>query len=689
MSVQARAPSSTNEALPGTGDVTPAMFAADRASSAWDDFKGDKWRLEIDVSDFIHHNVTPYVDGPEFLEGATARTQRLWGALQPLLEREKARGLLEVSQVPSSITAHGPGYIDRSLELIFGLQTDAPLRRAVFPHRGRTALESALAAYGIAIGPDLLQTFGGGSKTHHTAALDAYPSDVAKAKRARILAGLPDAYGRGRIIGDYRRVALYGVDWLIREKEGQRQRLDEQPSDEETIRDREELRDQIRALGELLAMAGSYGIDISGPATTAQEAVQWLYFAYLAAIKEQDGSAMSLGRTSSFLDIYLSRDLALGRLNESGAQELIDDLVIKLRLVRFLRTPRYRELFPDEPTWVTETIGGTAEDGRSLVTRTSFRMLQTLRTLGSAPEPCFVVLWSSELPAPFKRFCAELSLQTSLLRYVSDELIQRYAGDDTAIACSTSVTRLGEQAVLCGGHVMLPQCLLCALNGGRDHVSGEQVMPQLEPLADELSIDDVLRRFERALDWLADTYVSAMNCLRYMHDRYAYERLEMALIDYPSERKMAFGIAGLLEVVDLLSAIRHARVTGIRDASNLIVDFRVEGDFPRFGDDDERVDELAGWVLDGFMARLNQRQTYRGALPTLSVLSGEPPGLAQAALAVAKLPYEACQDGVAFTATVSATSLDASDRERWHQLQDLLDLWISSGLYQVHVKVVP
>jgi formate C-acetyltransferase len=691
-------------------------------SAAWQGFTDGSWRRAIDVRGFILENVSPFGGDAKFLKPATPRTRRLWQLVTQLFREERSRGVLDVSQVPSSITAHAPGYIDQRLELIVGLQTDAPLKRGVFPNGGMRMLESALTAYGFAVDPQLKSIFTRYRKTHNQGVFDAYPRDVLRARASHIITGLPDAYGRGRIIGDYRRVALYGVDRLLSEKRLERASLDEQPSADEIIRDREELAEQIRALTELKDMAESYGYDISGPAKNAREAVQWLYFAYLAAIKEQNGAAMSLGRTSTFLDIYIQRDLALSRLTELQAQELIDDFVIKLRMVRFLRTPEYAELFAGDPTWVTETIGGLSEDGRPLVTKTSFRFLHTLYNLGPAPEPNLTVLWSPALPEGFKRFCAQVSLDTSSIQYESDDLLCEFWGDDAAIACCVSATRIGKQMQYFGARVNLAKCLLYAINGGRDELSGEQVMAAFPPVrADFLELSEVMTRFEHAMDWLARTYVDAMNCIHYMHDKYAYERLQMALHDYDPERTMAFGIAGLSVVADSLSAIAHSRVRVVRDARGLVVDYESDRDFPKFGNNDERVDHFAREVVKTFMHKLRQYPTHRSAEHTQSVLTitsnvvygkhtgntpdgrrhGEPfapganplhgrdsLGLVASAFSVAKLPHEDCRDGISMTSTLIPGALGNDPAERAERLVAVLDGLFEAGLYHINVNVL-
>jgi formate C-acetyltransferase len=559
-------------------------------------------------------------------------------------------------------------------------------------------------------------------KSHNDGVFDAYTPEILAARRSGIVTGLPDAYGRGRIIGDYRRVALYGVDRLLEVKKAEKAALNDAYASEAVIRDREELSEQIRALQELKEMAAAYGYDISGPAATAREAIQWLYFGYLAAVKEQNGAAMSLGRTSTFLDVYLQRDLDEGLLSEADAQELIDDFVIKLRIVRFLRTKEYDALFSGDPTWVTEVIGGVGLDGRPLVTRTSFRFLQTLRNLGPAPEPNLTVFWSPELPDGFKRFCAELSIETSSIQYESDELIRPTYGDDTGIACCVSAMEMGKQMQFFGARVNLAKCLLYALNGGRDEITGVQVGPEMEPVqGDVLDVAEVRARFERMMDWLADVYVNAMNVIHYMHDKYAYERIEMALHDYDPQRTMAFGVAGLSVAADSLSAIQHAQVRPIRDESGLIVDFETSGEFPTFGNHDDRVDAIASDLLATFMGKLRERPTYRDAVHTQSVLTitsnvvygkvtgstpdgrqrGEPfapganpmhgrdeHGFLASALSVAKLPYEHAQDGISFTASLVPHGLGATRDEQVTNLANVLDAYFSENGFHVNINVL-
>lgn len=689
----------------------------------WRGLAPGSWTEHIDVRDFIQRNVSPYVGGAGFLEGPTPRTLAVWESVSSLFPAERERGVLDVdTSTPSSITSHAPGYVDRSREIIVGLQTDAPLKRAIMPFGGWRLVANALETYGYAVPAELETVFTRYRKTHNDGVFDVYPPAVKRARHSHLITGLPDAYGRGRIIGDYRRVALYGVDRLIAAKREERAELDGMPSTEETIRDREENAEQIRALRELVAMAASYGFDISRPAANAREAVQWLYFAYLGAVKEQNGAAMSFGRNTAFLDIYLERDLAAGLLTEEGAQELIDDLVIKLRIVRFLRTPEYDSLFSGDPTWVTETIGGIGEDGRPLVTKTAFRFLQTLYDLGPAPEPNLTVLWSPDLPEGFKRFCAQVSIDTSAIQYESDALIRGSWGDDAAIACCVSPMRVGKQMQFFGARVNIAKALLYAINGGRDEITGELVVPDREAVrGDVLDYDTVWAAYLDLLEWLAGVYIDALNCIHYMHDKYAYERLEMALHDREVLRTMACGIAGLSVVVDSLSAIRHARVTAVRDERGLVVDYLVDGDYPTYGNDDDRADAIAVEIVERFMTMLRKHPTYRGAVHTQSVLtitsnvvygkttgntpdgrrSGAPfapganpmngrdtHGMLASALSVAKLPYAAAQDGISLTTTVVPAGLGHTLEERTTNLTGLLDAYIGAGGYHLNVNVL-
>ncbi len=694
-----------------------------QGADAWRGFDGRGWRDDIDVAAFIRDNVRPYTGGADFLAGPTPRTERIWRQLQRMFAEERQRGVHDVdTHTPSTITSHAPGWLDRDHELIVGLQTSAPLRRAIMPAGGLRMVEAGLEAYGYALDPVVRATFSTYRKTHNAGVFDAYPADVLAARRSHIITGLPDAYGRGRIIGDYRRVALYGVDRLIAERRALKAGLDDRLSGEDVIRDREELAEQIRALGELKQMAAAYGCDIAGPACTAREAIQWLYFAYLAATKEQNGAAMSLGRTSTFVDAYLQRDLDEGTLTETAAQELIDDFVIKLRIIRFLRTPEYDELFSGDPTWVTEALGGLGADGRPLVTRTSFRYLQTLYNLGPAPEPNLTVLWSPRLPEGFKRFCAQVSLDTSAIQYENDDLIRPAYSDDTAIACCVSAMRVGKDMQFFGARANMAKALLYAINGGRDEISGEQVAPAAAPVAgDVLDYAEVLAAYDRMLDWLAETYVDALNVIHYMHDKYAYERIEMALHDYPVHRFLATGIAGLSVTVDSLSAIRYAQVKVLRDTTGLAVDYVVDGDFPAFGNNDDRADAIAVDLVERFMAKIRRQPAYRGAEPSLSVLTitsnvvygrhtgntpdgrraGEPfapganpmngrdrHGLVAAALSVAKLPYRSARDGISLTATVTPAGLGRTRDEQIGNLAGVLDGYTDADGFHMNVNVL-
>ncbi|HEU4889942.1 MAG TPA: formate C-acetyltransferase [Vicinamibacterales bacterium] len=692
------------------------------ATSPWHGFQGRLWQREINVRAFIQTNYTPYDGDEAFLAPATARTKGIWKKLTDLFVEERKKGVLDVSQIPSSITAHAPGYIDREHEVIVGLQTDAPLKRAIMPNGGFRMVASALKTYGYQPDPHVVEAFSKYRKTHNDGVFDAYTPDIRRCRSSHVLTGLPDAYGRGRIIGDYRRVALYGVARLIEHKQAEKNSLDAEPSTEDIIRDREELSEQIRALKELQKMASAYGFDISGPARTAKEAVQWLYFGYLAGVKEQNGAAMSLGRTSTFLDVYFERDLAAGVLTEEQAQEIIDDFVIKLRIVRFLRTPEYDELFAGDPTWVTESIAGMGDDGRSLVTKTSFRILQTLYNLGPAPEPNLTIWYSPRLPDGFRRFAAKVAIDTSSLQFESDEIMRRTWGDDGAIACCVSPMLVGKQMQFFGARANLAKCFLYAINGGRDEITGEQVGPTHEPVkGDYLDFDDVVTKFEAMMDWLAGVYVNAMNVIHYMHDKYAYERLEMALHDYAPLRTMAFGMAGMSVVADSLSAIRYARVKVVRDKTGLVTDYQTEGTFPLFGNNDNRVDQIAVWLVSTFMSKLRKHPTYRNAVHTQSILTitsnvvygkatgntpdgrrrGEPfapganpmhgrdsHGIHAAGASVAKIPYRDAADGISLTATLVPTGLGRVAEDRITNLAAMLDAFFSSTGYHMNVNVL-
>ncbi|MBI5232608.1 MAG: formate acetyltransferase, partial [Coriobacteriales bacterium] len=564
---------------------------------AWSDFHAGSWCEAIDVRDFIQCNYTQYEGDDAFLSPPTTRTLRLWEKVAALMREEQTSGILDAdTDIVSGITSHGPGYIDKDDETVVGLQTDKPLKRALMPQGGVRMAEAALEAYGRGLSPEISRIFGvrGFRKTHNDAVFDVYTAEMRGARRSGIITGLPDAYGRGRIIGDYRRVALYGVDRLLEDRIRLKDELSGLEMLDETIRLSEELAEQFRALEDLKTMATSYGFDISKPASNALEAVQWLYFGYLGAVKEQNGAAMSIGRISTFLDVYFERDLARGALSETDAQEIVDQLVMKLRMVRYLRTPEYNELFSGDPTWVTESIGGCADDGRPLVTKSSYRFLQTLFNLGPAPEPNLTVLWARALPEPFKAFAARVSVETSAIQYENDDLMRNIYGDDYGIACCVSAMIIGKQMQYFGARANLAKALLYAINGGRDELSGTQVGPASEPVTGEfLDYDDVKAKYDRMLDWLARTYVGALNVIHYMHDKYSYERLEMALHDRDVSRFLACGIAGLSVATDSLSAIRHAKVRVVRDERGLITDYEVEGDFPKFGNYDERVDRIA------------------------------------------------------------------------------------------------
>jgi formate C-acetyltransferase len=694
----------------------------DRATEAWRGFRYGVWQREINVRDFIQQNYLPYDGSESFLAPATERTKGIWNRLTGLFKEEQKKGVLDISQIPSSITAHGPGYIDKDKEIIAGLQTEAPLRRAIMPNGGLRMVLNALKAYGYEPEPHMVEAFSKYRKTHNEGVFDAYTADIRRCRSSHILTGLPDAYGRGRIVGDYRRVALYGVTRLIERKKEEKQALDAPMSTDEVIRDREELSEQLRALKELQQMAAAYGFDISRPAGSAKEAVQWLYFAYLAAVKEQNGAAMSLGRVSTFLDVYFERDLAAGKLTESQAQEIIDDFVIKLRIVRFLRTPEYDELFAGDPTWVTESIGGNGDDGRSLVTRTSFRFLQTLYNLGPAPEPNLTIWYSARLPDGFRRFAAKVAIDSSALQFESDEIMRRAWGDDGAVACCVSPMLIGKQMQFFGARANLAKCLLYAINGGRDELTGEQVGPALGAVQGEyLDFDDVFDKFERMMDWLACVYVNAMNVIHYMHDKYAYERIEMALHDYKPFRTMAFGMAGMSVVADSLSAIRYAKVRVLRDQTGLVTDYQVEGDFPKFGNNDNRVDHIAAGLVSRFMNKLRKYPTYRNALHTQSILTitsnvvygkstgntpdgrrqGEPfapganpmhgrdsHGIHASAASVAKIPYRDAQDGISLTSTIVPDGLGRTTEDRITNLTAILDAFFSSTGYHMNINVL-
>ena len=689
---------------------------------AWRGFTQGLWQRDINVRWFLQQNYTPYEGDDSFLAPATERTKSIWKKLTDLFVDERKKGVLDVSVIPSSITAHEAGYIDKEKEVIVGLQTDAPLKRAIMPNGGWRMVLTSLKTYGYEAPQAVVDAFTKYRKTHNEGVFDAYTADIRACRSSHILTGLPDAYGRGRIIGDYRRVPLYGVARLIKAKEREKAALDSEMSTEDIIRDREELSEQARALKELEEMAKKYGFDISGPARTAKEAVQWLYFAYLAAIKEQNGAAMSLGRVSTFLDIYFERDLAEGKITEEQAQEIIDDFVIKLRIVRFLRTPEYDELFSGDPTWVTESIAGMGDDGRPLVTKTSFRFLHTLKNLDPAPEPNLTVWYSPRLPEKFRKYAAKVAIESSALQFESDSLMRGAWGDDGAIACCVSPMLMGKQMQFFGARANLAKCLLYAINGGRDELTGKQVGPKFDPVkGDYIEFDDIAGKFEHMMDWLANVYVNAMNVIHYMHDKYSYERIEMALHDYAPVRTMAFGIAGLSVVADSLSAIRFARVKVVRDETGLIVDYQTEGDFPKFGNNDNRVDQLAAAAVTMFMGKLRKHPTYRNALHTQSVLTitsnvvygkgtghtpdgrrkGEPfapganpmhgrdsHGVMASAASVSKIPYRDAQDGISLTTSMVPTGLGRSKGEQIDNLVAIMDDFFGVQGYHMNINVL-
>ncbi len=690
---------------------------------AWRKFKSGNWCEEIDVRDFIISNYTPYEGDSSFLEGPTQDTTKLWEQVDGLLTKERnSGGVLDVdTKIISTMTSHDPGYIDKDLEKIVGFQTDQPLKRGIMPFGGIRMVLKGSEAYGKKIDESVVKLFTEYRKTHNDGVYDVYTPEMMRAKKAGIITGLPDAYGRGRIIGDYRRVALYGVGRLIEEKEKQLKSLELDFMDGETIQEREETKSQIKALEYLKQMAQQYGFDISRPAENAQEAFQWLYFAFLGAIKEQNGAAMSLGRVSTFLDIYIERDLKEGILTEQKAQELMDHFVMKLRMVRFLRTPEYEKLFSGDPTWVTESIGGMGLDGRTLVTRNSFRMLHTLYNLGPAPEPNMTVLWSVHLPEGFKKFCADTSIKTSSIQYESDDIMRYYWGDDYGIACCVSAMRIGKQMQFFGARCNMAKALLYSINGGRDEKSGVQVGPGFTPIETEyLDYDDVMKRFDAVLTWVAKLYINTLNIIHYMHDKYAYERLQMALHDKDILRTMACGIAGLSVVADSLSAIKYAKVKVIRNEEGLAVDYDIEGDYPKFGNNDDRVDNIAVMLVKRFMEKLEKQRTYRHSVPTLSVLTitsnvvygaktgntpdgrkaGEPfgPGAnpmhgrdLNGALAVlksiAKLPYQFAQDGISYTFSIIPKALGRDEDTRISNLSSLLDSYFKEGGHHININV--
>ena len=702
-----------------------ALSMTHKEEDAWHDFNPGDWCTSIAVRDFIVRNAAPYTGDEKFLAAPTARTGAVWDKLRPYFLEEQKKGVLAAdAKTPSTLLAHKPGYIDQKNEIIVGLQTEAPFKRAIFPYGGLRMVEAGLKAAGIEADPQVHEAFTKYRKTHNDGVFDAYTDEIRSCRKSGIITGLPDSYGRGRIIGDYRRVALYGVARLVEAKQEERKQVDDMWPTDEIIRVREELAEQIRALKDLAAMGKLYGQDIMRPANNAQEAFQWTYFAYLGAIKEANGAAMSIGRISTFLDIYIARDLKEGKLDEAGAQELWDQLVQKLRIVRFLRTPDYDALFSGDPYWATECVGGMDLNGRTLVTKSSYRMLHTLTNLGPAPEPNITVLWSKNLPDHFKRYCVKISKETSSLQYENDDLMRPFWGDDYAIACCVSAMKLGKQMQFFGARVNLAKALLYAINGGRDEVSGEQVAPPMPPVTgDVLDLEEVMEKFDTTMEWLARTYVHAMNCIHYMHDKYFYERLEMALHDRDVLRTMAFGIAGLSVVADSLSAIKYAKVHVIRDDKGLAVDYRIEskGTPPQFGNNDDRVDTIAADLVTSFMQKLRKHPTYRNATHTQSVLTitsnvvygkmtgntpdgrrkGEPfgpganpmhgrdsHGWLASCLSVAKIPYKDSQDGISYTVSVAPQKAHLSDQQLIEEAVKAFDVYFDHGGFHMNLNVI-
>ena len=709
-----------------TATVSPSTATAERSrgsSSPWRGFTPGEWQEAIDVRAFLQANYTPYTGNDTFLVGATDRTEKLFNTLKGLLAEEiKAGGVLDAdTKVVSQIDSHGAGYIDQELEQIVGLQTDAPLKRAMMPYGGLRIAMKALQAHQREMDPETVEIFQKHRKTHNDGVFDCYTDDIRAARSAGVVTGLPDGYGRGRIIGDYRRVALYGIDRLIADKKATIKAAQNEAFSEAWVREREEMADQIRALQALQRMGQAYGFDLSQPAQNGREAVQWTYLAYLAAVKEQNGAAMSFGRTSTFFDIYFERDLAEGAIDESGIQEIIDHLVMKMRIVRFIRTADYDELFSGDPTWVTESLGGMGEDGRPLVTKSSFRMLHTLVNLGPAPEPNLTVLWSEKLPQGFKDFCAKISIDTSSIQYENDDLMRPYWGDDYGIACCVSAMRIGKQMQFFGARANLAKAMLYAINGGVDEKSGKQVAPKSAPFTgDYLEFDDLSARFDQMLDWLAATYVKALNIIHYMHDKYSPEHILMALHDREVFRTMACGIAGLSVAADSLSAVKYAKVKVLRNEEGLAVDYEVEGEYPAYGNNDARADAIACGLVEQFMGKLREQPTYRGSTPTQSVLTitsnvvygkktgntpdgrkaGQPfaPGAnpmhgrdkkgAIASMAsVAKLPYGESQDGISYTFSIIPRALGKTEADRINNLVDMMDGYFGSGGHHINVNV--
>ena len=692
----------------------------------WNGFDGSLWKEEVNVRDFIQKNYKPYDGDEHFLAGPTDATNKLWGVLQGLQKEERAKGgVLDMdTKIVSGITAHEPGYISedlKDLEAVVGLQTDKPLKRAFMPYGGIKMAEQACSTYGYEPDPELHKIFTEYCKTHNQGVFDAYTPEMKKARHNKIITGLPDTYGRGRIVGDYRRVALYGIDFLIEQKKEDFANCGSGSMTDDIIRQREELAMQIKALGEMKVMAEKYGFDISQPAKNAKEAVQWLYFGYLAAIKTQNGAAMSVGRVSTFLDIYIERDLEAGTLTESEAQELIDHMVMKFRMVKFARIPSYNQLFSGDPVWATLEVGGIGVDGRSMVTKNDYRFLHTLENMGPSPEPNLTVLYSSALPENFKKYAADISIRTSSIQYENDDVMKPVWGDDYSICCCVSATQTGKEMQFFGARANLAKCLLYAINGGVDVKTGQQVGPEYKPITSEyLDYDEVIEKYDRMMDWLADLYVNVLNLIQYMHDKYYYEAAEMALIDTDVRRTFATGIAGFSHVVDSLSAIKYAKVKTIRNEDGIVVDYETTGDFPRYGNDDDRADEIAVWLLKTFLTKIKKHHTYRNSEPTTSILTitsnvvygkatgampdgrkaGEPlspganpaygaeqNGLLASLNSVAKLPYEWALDGISNTQTINPDAIGHDEQERINNLVQVMDGYFDQGAHHLNVNV--
>lgn len=689
----------------------------------WQGFKGSKWQDEVDVRDFIQNNYKPYNGDESFLEGPTESTNTLWTELQELQKEERAKGgVLDMeTEVVSSLTAYGPGYLDKDLEKVVGLQTDKPLKRAFMPYGGIRMSEEACETYGYKPSEKLHEIFTKYHKTHNDAVFSAYTPEMRLARRNKIVTGLPDTYGRGRIVGDYRRVALYGIDYLIEQKQKDFAYCGDGTMSDDVIRQREELAEQIKALKEMKIMAASYGHDISQPAKNSLEAVQWLYFGYLAAIKTQNGAAMSVGRISTFLDIYFERDLENGVFTESEIQEIVDHVTMKFRMVKFARIPSYNQLFSGDPVWATLDVGGLGMDGRSMVTKTCFRFLHTLENMGPSPEPNLTVLYSSNLPEPFKKYAAKVSIDTSSVQYENDDVMRPVWGDDYAVCCCVSATQTGKEMQFFGARANLAKCLLYAINGGVDEKTKVQVGPEYKPITSEyLDYDEVMHKYDIMMDWLSGLYVNILNLIQYMHDKYYYEASQMALIDTDVRRTFATGIAGFSHVVDSLSAIKYAKVKTIRDEDGLVVDYEIEGDFPRYGNDDDRADGIAVWLLKTFMRKIEKHHTYRDSEPTTSILTitsnvvygkatgalpdgrkaGEPlspganpaygaeqNGLLASLNSVAKLPYEYALDGISNTQTINPDALGHNEEERVNNLVNVLDGYFDQGAHHLNVNV--